>query len=268
MISHSIWSHLFVCWMPNLFVIKFSCIVNGQEFWNVNYFMNIYVNFWQIFFKNIFGNLKIIRYFKAFYLLRNSWETELSCNPIGILLCKAQKSKAEQSIIIASKYDCFVSVKETVTRKGRIHYWRTVQEDIMHKKRKSMLMLFSRFSLFGINLNGLIRAKIFCLKKEGIHLVRHFLPPDTYTYMCASGGNNFTHALKEFRCECCKIPNLSPAIPLIWKSFENFSSDTYPAGIYFFKFNTGNTRIMWSLSKVNNKDTRTTSLTSFWYLYL
>ena len=38
---------------------------------------------------------------------------------------------------------------------------------------------------------------------------------------------------------------------------------TFPANIYLFKVNNGNTgKEMWNMSKVNNKNTRTTSLTS------
>ena len=48
------------------------------------------------------------------------------------------------------------------------------------------------------------------------------------------------------------------------RSAEKFCYCT--AGICLFKFNNGNTRKMWNLFRVNNKDTRTTSMT-FWCLY-
>ena len=37
-----------------------------------------------------------------------------------------------------------------------------------------------------------------------------------------------------------------------------------PASIYLFRVNNGNTNSLWNLFKIKNKDTKTTSLTSFW----
>ena len=49
---------------------------------------------------------------------------------------------------------------------------------------------------------------------------------------------------------------------------EGFLWSTYPANIYLFKVNNRNTKKVWNIFKVNNKDTRTTSMTSFWYIFV
>ena len=48
------------------------------------------------------------------------------------------------------------------------------------------------------------------------------------------------------------------------KSIERW----FPAGIYLFKFNSGNPRTMCEVySKLTHKDTKTTSMMLFWYLF-
>ena len=50
-------------------------------------------------------------------------------------------------------------------------------------------------------------------------------------------------------------------------SAGGFVSSHSPASIFLFKVNNGNTRTMWNLFKVNNKDSVMKSMTQFWCLY-
>ena len=53
---------------------------------------------------------------------------------------------------------------------------------------------------------------------------------------------------------------------ILWRVFGPIH--LFPANIYLFKVSKRNTRKkVWNMYKANNKDARTTSVTSFWYLY-
>ena len=76
---------------------------------------------------------------------------------------------------------------------------------------------------------------------------------------------------------CKNEISFSSIIQIFYVSFSNvslischlyrFSWHLDPVGIYLFKAVMEKPEQSWSLPKVNNKDTRTTSLTSFWCLY-
>ena len=76
---------------------------------------------------------------------------------------------------------------------------------------------------------------------------------------------------------CKNEISFSSIIQIFYVSFSNvslischlyrFSWHLEPVGIYLFKAVMEKPEQSWSLLKVNNKDTRTTSLTSFWCLY-
>ena len=76
---------------------------------------------------------------------------------------------------------------------------------------------------------------------------------------------------------CKNEISFSSIIQIFYVSFSNvsfischlyrFSWHLDPVGIYLFKAVMEKPEQLWSLLKVNNKDTRTTSLTSFWCLY-
>ena len=76
---------------------------------------------------------------------------------------------------------------------------------------------------------------------------------------------------------CKNEISFSSIIQIFYVSFSNvslischlyrFSRHLDPVGIYLFKAVMEKPEQSWSLLKVNNKDTRTTSLTSFWCLY-
>ena len=54
------------------------------------------------------------------------------------------------------------------------------------------------------------------------------------------------------------------------QEYAGWIVELYPANIYLFKVNNRNTimwNIMWNIFKVNNKNTKATSLTSLWCFY-
>ena len=78
---------------------------------------------------------------------------------------------------------------------------------------------------------------------------------------------NYRKTLLHFLC----ISNIENRWDCFNPCFNVFMMSSHlnciPAEIYLFKGNNGNKRTMCSLFKVNNKDTRATSLTLFWCLH-
>ena len=88
------------------------------------------------------------------------------------------------------------------------------------------------------------------------------LPQRSRTFQILDDQSNFTNKRPYCKYQFCEIYRKTYFIEHLWTAF--FA--TNQVNKYKFLVNSSNTRVL-DMFKVNNKDTRTSSMTSFWCLY-